>query len=1234
MTDEPLTFGALLSRYRTAALLTQEQLAERADLSARGVSDIERGIKGRPRAYTVGQLADALRLSPDDRATFEQAAGAVGVDARPNGAIPEGNFLGAMPACPLVAREEEVERLSVILDTVGDGAGHLLLLGGEMGAGKTRLLQHLMVEARRREMEVLTGRCRSVERAMPFHPVLAALGGLDTRLPTSAREARRNWQKVQQLVSDYTAGRPAGLGVAQQNILKVVGDLLLLLARPHPVAVMLDDLHWADVDTLNLLQHLAHTTRTSPVLLAGSFRDVRLSEDHPELAALLRDLSRERLVERMTVRRLSLEETTELIATTMERQDVSEELASFVYRRTKGNPRLIDQLVRSLGGRLELQGEIGAGSTGRVFRAFDRTLQHVVAAKLVLARTAIELDGLMRFQQEGAVLARLEHPNIVQIHDTFAEEHATCIIMELLDGQSLGQILQDGPLPPARARMVGLQVAEALVYAHGQSIVHRDIKPDNVMVLPGDGVKVMDFGIASIVQPDRSLHTMATTGMRMGTPLYMAPEQIEGKQVDGRTDIYALGAMLYHMVTGRPPFDDSDVLAIVVKQLQEEPVPPSDRDPAIPADWDGVILRALAKDPARRYASAKEMREAIAALSEEAASPTQLVARSQQPTAIRDSAIDPSAAAGRRARTGWIVSASVLGALVLAGGLILRGQWSARREAGPTARLVASWGIPIGPVFTPSGVAIGRHGVVYAADSGRDRVVEFSPAGRVVESWGTSGTRPGQLRDPRGIAVDLQGKVYVADTGNDRIDEFSPAGLFIRSFGRRGTRRGEYRSPQGVAIGYAGTIFVADTENGRVEALTPSGAPVRGWDPTRNQSGQLVGPSSVAAYGDLESRVLVADPAAGKGHVLDPGGTFDFDWPPGLVSPSAVAIDVVGDAYLLDTGLQEIRKYDFSGNFVHSWHGPFGSARALAAGARGAMYVADAGNHRILKLGPTGRVLSTWTVSSKASKAHASPQALARDTDGNLYVAESYGGQVVELSPSGSVLSQWKIRGTAGSLGIPLGVAVGTSGHVYVADENNDRIVRFSPSGTIDLAWGTPGSLAGQFNGPAGVRIDTHGNIYVADTPNSRIEKFTPTGKFLQEWYLQETPPAGVWGAPNGLSIDSRGDIFVTDTHSDTVVELAPSGAAVAKLGGTGSQPGRLQTPEGIAVSSSGTIYVADTGNHRVEIFAPSGKLIETIRKGLDAPADVLVVERHGAASTLYVADSGSGRVLQFSVDS
>jgi len=1267
---EPLTFGALLSRYRAAALLTQEQLAEQAGLSARGVSDLERGIKGRPRAYTVRQLSDALRLSADDRATFEQAANAAGVESRSDSALPEGNFLGALPACPLVARDEEVERISAILDAVSDGAGHLLLLGGEMGSGKTRLLQHVMVEARDRSFEVLTGRCYSAERATPFYPVLEALGGLDAHLPAGSREARRAWQRIQQLVGEYAADSSTRRAVAQQKILSAVSDLLLLVARSRPVAVLLDDLDWADADTLKLLQHLAHATRASPVLLAGSFRDVGLSEQHPDLALLLHDLSRERLIERATVRRLSLEETTQLVAATMGQPEVCEEFASFVYRRTKGNPRLIDQLVRSLGGRLELQGEIGVGSTGRVFRAFDRTLEQPVAAKLVLARTAIELDSLMRFQQEGAVLAKLDHPNIVRIHDTFAEEHASCIIMELLEGQSLGQVLQDGPLSLARSRALALQVADALAYAHAQQIVHRDIKPDNVMVLPGDRVKVTDFGIARILQPDRSLHTMATTGMRMGTPLYMAPEQIEGKPIDGRTDIYALGAMLYHMVTGRPPFDESDVLVIVVKQLQEEPVPPSSINPSIPAVWESVILKALAKDAAKRFQSAGEMKKAVEKLDVPAPAEAE---STQDQRALTDvetapSSEDPSQAVPRQGvdeRPVWPAATHrgtllprplILGgpiALLLAiGGLIFAMRSGVSGEGKLLARLVATWSIPApsaSGLKAPAAVAVDRRGVVYVADSGADRIDTFSSRGRLLSSWGTPGRGPGQLRGPQGVAVDGLGHVYVADTGNDRIEKFSAGGRFLASFGTRGTRRGQFRSPQGVAIDTSGTILVADTGNGRVQALTPAGTPLSYWDTAGTQRGKLFRPNDLAVF--ARGLVLVTDPPAGQVHTLAVDGSFLWHSvslpPPEFFTPTAVDIQNGLDIwYILDTGLQNIRKYDGNGRVLQTWHGHFRSARGLAVDAEGNLYVADTGNHRILKFAPKGTLVASWNGASKAQQSAPSPQALARDARGDLYVADSHGNQIVVLSPTGHVLNRWRGGGSAGPLNQPSGIAVDASGNVYVADTQQNRIVRFSSSGTVEAGWIQSGVYPGPFDHPHGVRVDTHGHVYVADTFNNRVEELTSTGAYLQVWYVPVIPPkrgtqnfpysfcsrvytCGQW---NGLAIDLRGYVYVTDTLHNLVFKLSPLGVVLAKFGGTGSHPGQLRNPEGVAVSGSGTIYVADTGNHRVEVFTPSGKVLGTIRDGLDEPSDVLVTERSGAAGILYVADSGSGRILQFSI--
>jgi serine/threonine-protein kinase len=669
------SFGALLSRYRAAVGLSQEELAEQSGLSVRGVSDLERGARMRPYATTVHQLAEALRLSPDDRAILEQAARkGKGAGTHAVSSPAPGSFLGAAPRGPLVGREEEMGRVRSALQAVAQGTGQFLLLVGELGVGKTRLAQEATVQIR--DPDALpgkparfllgTGRCYQRNQYTPYVPLFEALSELAETSPSGVHLAfEPPWEKLRQDVGALVNSGVGGID-AHHDLFAAVADFMTTLADVAPVALVLDDLHHADDGTISLLQHLAREMRGKQVLLVATMRDTNLSEEHALLVQMLRDLARERLAERIVIRRLSAEETTRLAASLMGQETIADDIAALIYRRAKGIPRFIEGMVQSLGGRLELHGEIGAGAMGRVFAAYDAQTDREVAAKLMLARGEVDLDTVLSFQHEAAVLAKLRHPGIVEIYDSFIDEHASCIIMERLDGQSLGRILQRGPLPLSRAKNLAQQVADALSYAHTQHIVHRDIKPDNVMVLEGDQVKVTDFGIARILQPDTSLHTMATTGMRMGTPLYMAPEQIEGKKVDARTDVYALGAMLYHMITGRPPFEGSDALTVAVKHLQEEPAPPSQINPVIPADWDALILKAMAKNPVKRFQSADEMKSAMAVLSEHAASGT--------------------AAAHRR----WPLAA-VAGAIVLAA--VLAGVWihsaSGSQHAAPASSVDA-----------------------------------------------------------------------------------------------------------------------------------------------------------------------------------------------------------------------------------------------------------------------------------------------------------------------------------------------------------------------------------------------------------------------------------------------------------------------------------------------------------------------------------------------------------------
>ena len=657
MTETESAFATLLRRYRLEAGLTQEELAERAGLSANGLGALERGDRQRPRRETIELLVEALSLPPADRAALAAAArGGLRLAGGATTKLPVALDLGAPPDSPLIGRAEDLDRFRSILGAVHDSRGHFLLLSGEAGAGKTRLLQAIAVEANERGFAVGAVAGRNSTSRGPYAIFRRAVPALCAAVPASVRgEAEGRWKQIRARLYD---GRAVEGMMPDDDLLENVTGLILMAARAAPVALLLDDIDAVDEKSVDLLHHLGRMTHGSQVLIACALRDPPVEKMHPRLASMVQALLHDRLLDLVTVRRLSYDETASFIAEAMEGA-VSEEFANFAYRRTKGNPRLIEGVIRSLGGRLQLEGEIGAGAMGRVFRAHDAVTGTTVAAKLMLARAGIDLQALLRFQQEGAVLRLMDHPNIVRIHGSFVEEYVSCIIMELLQGPSLARVLGEGPLDLERAKHIGLQIADALDYAHAQSIVHRDVKPDNIMLVDGwsradqgqhdrashdagrllpdevdqsmdagdeiaaprpeqppavgrePTVKVTDFGIARILSVDTMMGTIATTGMRVGTPLYMAPEQIQGKNIDARSDLYGYGAVLYHMVTGRPPFDGTDALEIAVKQMQEAPQAPSDVNPRVSPDWDGVILKALSKEPRRRYQSAKEMKADI-----------------------------------------------------------------------------------------------------------------------------------------------------------------------------------------------------------------------------------------------------------------------------------------------------------------------------------------------------------------------------------------------------------------------------------------------------------------------------------------------------------------------------------------------------------------------------------------------------------------------------------------------
>jgi serine/threonine-protein kinase len=259
-------------------------------------------------------------------------------------------------------------------------------------------------------------------------------------------------------------------------------------------------------------------------------------------------------------------------------------------------------------GRYEIVGELGRGAMGVVYKATDPVIGRTVAVKTI--RLSEEGTGLsrpellQRFQTEARAAGLLTHPNIVVVFDAGEEDGLYYITMELVEGKSLQALLDAGqafPLP--RVLRIMEQTCSALQFAHERNVVHRDIKPANLMLTGDDTVKVTDFGTAKILQ----FGTVQQTAHVMGTPSYMSPEQVKGRAVDGRSDIFSLGVMLYEMVTGEKPFPGQNITTVIYKIVNEDPVPPRQIDPSIHPGISAVVMRALTKDPDTRYQSCREM---------------------------------------------------------------------------------------------------------------------------------------------------------------------------------------------------------------------------------------------------------------------------------------------------------------------------------------------------------------------------------------------------------------------------------------------------------------------------------------------------------------------------------------------------------------------------------------------------------------------------------------------------
>jgi beta-lactam-binding protein with PASTA domain/predicted Ser/Thr protein kinase len=455
---------------------------------------------------------------------------------------------------------------------------------------------------------------------------------------------------------------------------------------------------------------------------------------------------------------------------------------------------------RVFNARYELHRRIARGGMADVFLARDSLLDRPVAVKVLFPEFATDPTFVQRFRREAQAAANLSHPNIVSVYDWGEEGGTYFIVMEYVEGRSLAQTIKDeGRLHADRAADITTDVAAALGFAHRNGVVHRDVKPGNVLISPSGQVKVADFGIARAVSNQENLTQAGTV---MGTATYFSPEQARGESVDPRSDVYSLGVVLYEMLTGRPPFTGDSPVAVAYKHVQETPPPPRSRNPDIPPALEAVVLKAMAKDTADRYASAEDLRadlrrfregapvqaaafaapfadtatRAVSAVPVGAAGPTRAIPVAQQTTTMRQTEDRYYDEPPRRNNTAFIVVLVALLA-VLAGLLFLLatslGDDEPTEVAVPNVvnqtqneatRLLLAAGLEVGTVTTEQNPDV-DDGVVLRQDPTADTMLdEGAPVDLVV----SAGAEPVAVPDIERLRrLEAEGRLETAGLRGD-----------------------------------------------------------------------------------------------------------------------------------------------------------------------------------------------------------------------------------------------------------------------------------------------------------------------------------------------------------------------------------------------------------------------------------------------------------------------------------
>ncbi|MFI7669132.1 serine/threonine-protein kinase PknD [Nocardia sp. NPDC049526] len=582
-------------------------------------------------------------------------------------------------------------------------------------------------------------------------------------------------------------------------------------------------------------------------------------------------------------------------------------------------------------GRYRLLLLLGQGGMGQVWRADDSLTNRVVALKVLPERFAEDEQLRERFRRECHAVAQLTEPHVIPIHDFGDIDGRLYLNMRLIEGTDLRKVItREGALSPQRAVAIIGQVAGALQAAHDAGLVHRDVKPSNILLGANEFAYLIDFGIAHAAD-DR---TLTTIGETIGTLAYMAPEEISAEaKADARVDVYALACVLYECLTGQPPFTSTlGVQGVIAHHLYTPPPRPSATTPDVPTAFDAVIAKGMAKNPDNRYQTVRELAAAAsAAVGDSAVSTTGGVAARHR----RRIRLSPKTA-------GLLAAAAVVVAVVAAVAVVI----GVRPESGgggnsPTTIASAyssQISLPFTGVSLPTGVSVDTAGNVYVTDMGNDRVVKLAAGASTPTPLPFTG-----LKNPQGVAVDTAGNIFVTDTSNDRVVMLAAGASTPTPLPFTGLK-----SPEGVAVDMSGDVYVADQGNNRVMRLAPGASA-----PTTLPFTELQNPHGVAV--DTAGNVYVTELGTERVMRLAAGASAPTTLPfSGLKDPQGVAVDTAGDVFVVDwdnkwvvmlaAGASTPTPLPFTG---------LKNPQDVAVDMAGNVYVTDLGSDPVVKL-PVG----------------------------------------------------------------------------------------------------------------------------------------------------------------------------------------------------------------------------------------------------------------------------------------